>query len=140
MTFTDQEIAYLRSQPLARVATVDSEGQPDVVPLACEYDGTYFWIGGVGDAVVHTRKFRNIVAGNRKIALVFDDLVSFDPFVARSLRVYGVADEPIERVGMVGPGIYARIAPTVSWSWNLDGEPAGETWYEPRRTVHLFAS
>jgi pyridoxamine 5'-phosphate oxidase family protein len=90
----------------------------------------------VGDAVKETRKFRNIVAGNRKIALVFDDLVSFDPFVARSLRVYGVADEPIERVGMMGPGIYARITPTVSWSWNLDGKPAGETWYEPRRTVH----
>lgn len=136
MSFTDEELAYLRSQPLARVATVGEDGQPDVVPLAFEFDGTYFWVGGVGEAVARTRKFRNIVAGNRKVALVVDDLVSFDPFVARSIRVYGDADEPVERVGMVGPGVYIRITPTISWSWNLAGEPAGETWYEPRRTVH----
>lgn len=136
MSFTDEELAYLRSHPLARVATVGEDGQPDVVPLAFEFDGTYFWIGGVGEAVRRTRKFRNIVAGNRKVALVVDDMSSIDPFVARSIRVYGVADDPIERVGMVGPGIYVRITPTISWSWNLAGEPAGETWYEPRRTVH----
>jgi pyridoxamine 5'-phosphate oxidase family protein len=77
---------------------------------------------------------------------VIDDLVSIEPFVARSLRVYGVADAPIERVGMVGPGLYSRITPTLSWSWNLAGErlgagpPAtsgtGERWYAARRTVH----
>ncbi len=27
---------------------------------------------------------------------------------------------------MMGPGLCARITPTVSWSWNLAGEPAGE--------------
>jgi pyridoxamine 5'-phosphate oxidase family protein len=91
-------------------------------------------------------KFRNIGAGDAKVALVIDDLVSIEPFVARSLRVYGVADAPIERVGMVGPGLYSRITPTLSWSWNLAGErlgagpPAtsgtGERWYAARRTVH----
>ena len=136
MSFTEQELAYLRSQPLARVATVGQDAQPDVVPLAFEYDGTYFWIGGTGPAEAATRKFRNITAGNRKVALVFDDLPSFDPFIARCIRVYGVADDPIERDGLVGPGRYARITPHVSWSWNMAGEPSGETWYEPRRTVH----
>ncbi len=29
-----------------------------------------------------TRKLRNILHGNREVALVVDDLVSFDPFVA----------------------------------------------------------
>ena len=38
--------------------------------------------------------------------------------------------------GMVGPGLYSRITPTVSWSWNLAGEPAGERWYDAKRTVH----
>ena len=33
MSFTDEELAYIRSQPLARVATVSSDGQPDVVPV-----------------------------------------------------------------------------------------------------------
>ncbi|HEX6443698.1 MAG TPA: PPOX class F420-dependent oxidoreductase [Streptosporangiales bacterium] len=136
MSFTEQELAYLRSQPLARVATIGPGGQPDVVPLAFEYDGTHFWIGGTGATVAATRKFRNIRAGNRKVSLVVDDLPSFDPFIARCIRVYGVADDPVERVGLVGPGRYARITPQVSWSWNMAGEPSGDTWYEARRAVH----
>ena len=136
MSFTGEEIAYLRSQPIARVATLSADGQPDVVPLAFEFDGTCFWVGGTGAAVADTRKFRNVRAGNHKVALVIDDLVSLDPFIARSIRVYGHAERPVERDGMVGPGLYMRITPTVSWSWNLAGDPAGDTWYEARRTVH----
>jgi pyridoxamine 5'-phosphate oxidase family protein len=30
----------------------------------------------------------------------------------------------------------ARITPTVSWSWNMAGEAAGDTWYESRRAPH----
>ncbi|MDV7242592.1 MULTISPECIES: PPOX class F420-dependent oxidoreductase [Rhodococcus] len=137
MSFTDQEVAYLRSQPVARFSTVCPDGQPDVVPLAFEFDGTYFWIGGSGRAVTRTRKFRNLRAGNVKVALVVDDLESIEPFIARCIRVYGIAEQPIERVGIVGPGMYARITPTISWSWNMVGEPVGTEWYEPRRTVHL---
>jgi len=136
MSFTAEELAYLRGQPLTRVATVGTGDQPDVVPLAFEFDGTYFWVGGSGVTVAGTRKFRNVTAGRRKVALVIDDLLSLQPFIARCIRVYGVADDPIERNGMVGPGLYVRITPTVSWSWNMAGEPAGATWYEPRRTVH----
>ncbi|WP_410644662.1 PPOX class F420-dependent oxidoreductase [Amycolatopsis sp. lyj-346] len=136
MAFTAEEIDYLRSQPLARVATLGPGAQPDLVPLAFEYDGEHFWVGGVGAAVAQTRKFRNLAAGRRKVALLVDDLVSLQPFTARAIRVYGVADEPVERTGLVGPGWYARITPRISWSWNMAAEPVGETWYEPRRAVH----
>jgi pyridoxamine 5'-phosphate oxidase family protein len=136
MSFTDEEIAYLRTQPLARLATVSPDGQPDVVPVGFEFDGTCFWVGGPGPAILQTRKFRNVGAGNDRVALVIDDLVSFDPFVARGIRVYGRAGGPVERTGFVGPGHYLRIQPAVSWSWNLEGAPAGDTWYEARRTVH----
>ncbi|OLF10232.1 pyridoxamine 5'-phosphate oxidase [Actinophytocola xinjiangensis] len=135
MSFSDEEIAYLRSQPLARLATVGGDGQPDVVPVAFEFDGTGFWIGG-GPTVVDTRKFQNLAAGHDEVALVVDDLVSLQPFVARGVRVYGRAGRPVERVGMVGPGVFTRITPTVSWSWNLAGEPVGEQWYPSTRTVH----
>jgi pyridoxamine 5'-phosphate oxidase family protein len=129
MSFTNEESAYLRSQPVTRFATVGPDGQPDVVPLAFEFDGHGFWVGGVGDAVVRTRKFRNVAAGNDRVALVFDDLISIDPFAARCLRVYGRASEPVERVSMqVGPGVFMRITPTISWSWNLEGKPAEKTW------------
>ncbi|TMR09551.1 PPOX class F420-dependent oxidoreductase [Nonomuraea turkmeniaca] len=136
MSFTDEEIAYLQSQPLARLATVSGGGQPDVVPVAFEFDGTGFWVGGAGEEVLRTRKFRNLRAGNLKVALVVDDMVSFEPFIARGVRVYGEAEPPVERVGMVGPGLYSRITPTESWSWNMAGEPVGETWYPSRHAVH----
>jgi pyridoxamine 5'-phosphate oxidase family protein len=136
MPFTDEEIAYLQSQPLARVATLCANEQPDVVPLAFEFDGSFFWVGGSGQSVLGTRKFRNIREGRHKVALVVDDVVSFDPFIARSIRVYGEAEQPFERVGKVGPGIYMRITPTISWSWNMRGEAVGAAWYEPRREVH----
>jgi pyridoxamine 5'-phosphate oxidase family protein len=135
MTFTDEEIAYLRSQPLGRLATLGAGGQPDVVPVAVEVDGPFLWVGG-GATVRGTRKFRNIASGNHKVALVVDDLVSIEPFIARGIRVYGDAEQPFERIGMVGPGTYLRITPTVSWSWNLAGEPAGDTWYPSNKTVH----
>jgi pyridoxamine 5'-phosphate oxidase family protein len=113
-----------------------AEEQPDVVPVAFEYDGSVFWIGGSGQSVSATRKFLNVQRGRNRVALVIDDLVSLDPFIARGIRVYGIAGDPVERVGMVGPGIFLPITPTVSWSWNLAGVPVGETWYEVRRTDH----
>ena len=97
MAFSDDEIAYLQSQPIARLATVNADGQPDVVPLAFEFDGSYIWVGGVGPDVARTRKLRNIGAGRSKVSLVFDDLVSMQPFIARALRVYGDAEPAVER-------------------------------------------
>ena len=134
--FRDDEVQYLRSQGMARLATVGEDEQPDVVPVACEFDGAYFWVGGSGASVLRTRKVANVRAGRRKVALVVDDVPSLDPFVARGIRVYGVADGPVERVGMVGPGLFLRITPQVSWSWNMAGEPVGDAWYETRRAIH----
>ena len=139
MAFTDEELEYLRSQPLARLATVAPDGQPDVTPVALEVESTTLWVCGAGEAVLRTRKIRNITAGHRRVALVVDDLPSFEPFVARGIRIYGTAEDPIDRVGMVGPGYYVRVTPTISWSWNLEGAPVGDTWYEARRTVHQRA-
>src|SRR5688572_26869447 len=117
VSFTDQEAAYLQSQPVARLATVGEQQQPDVVPVGFEFDGEDFWVGGSGASVLLTRKFRNVVAGASKVALVIDDMVSFDPFIARGIRVYGEATGPVERVGMIGPGFYIRITPSISWTW-----------------------
>ncbi|MFC9894562.1 PPOX class F420-dependent oxidoreductase [Nocardia sp. NPDC127579] len=135
MSFTDAEIGYLRSQPLARLATRATDGQPDVVPVAFEFDDAAIWVGG-GATVASTRKARNIIAGNAEVALVVDDLVSLDPFVARGIRIYGHAEPPVERTGLVGPGHYLRITPVRSWSWNLAGVPAGDQWYDTRHAWH----
>jgi len=57
----DEEIAYLRSQRLARVATVSNDGQPDVVPVGYEFDGTHLYVGGLDP--VKNRRFRNVQPG-----------------------------------------------------------------------------
>jgi pyridoxamine 5'-phosphate oxidase family protein len=134
--FTDEEVDYLRSQGLARIATMGPDGQPDVVPVAYEYEDGQFWVGGAGASVTTTRKFRNVAAGADRVALVVDDMVSFDPFIARGIRVYGIATGPVERVGMIGPGTFLSIAPTESWSWNMDGQPVGQEWYPTRHAQH----
>lgn len=133
--FSADELAYLRSQPLARLATLNAGDQPDVVPVAFEVDETGFWVGG-GATVVATRKIRNIVAGRRRVALVVDDLPSLDPFIARGVRVYGTAGDPQERTGLVGPGTYVRITADISWSWNLQVQVATNEWYAVTRTDH----
>src|ERR1700741_4484605 len=130
MSFSDDEVAFIKSQPLARIATVSDDRQPDVVPVGFEFDGTYINIGGYQPA--KTRRHHNVLAGNRKIALVIDDLASTQPWSPRSLRVYGTA----EVVG--GDEPYLRVTPEISWSWNLSGAPLrhDESFVPPNRTVH----
>lgn len=143
MSFTGLELEYLRSQRLARLATVSSDGQPDVVPVGFQLDGPYIYIPGY--FIAKTRKYRNIQDGNQKVALTVDDYVSVDPWTPRFLRIYGIAenvtvDRPVAG-GSFGPGTYIRITPTVSWSWNLEGTPFtyqddGEAPRGPQKTVH----
>lgn len=134
MSFTSQEMEYLRSQRLARMATVSSVGQPDAAPVVFEFDGTYIYVGGIFNA--KTRKYRNVVSGNTKVAFVLDDLVSEEPWTPRFLRIYGTADV-VQREGLGGPAPFLRITPEISWSWNLDGQPfAHDREFSPRRTVH----
>jgi pyridoxamine 5'-phosphate oxidase family protein len=110
------------------------------VPVAFEFDGDAFWVGGNGESVLSTRKVRNVVGGNRQVALVIDDMVSFDPCIARGIRVYGVADPPVQRDGLVGPGFYIRVRPLRSWSWNMESQPVGDSWYPARGAIHQRAT
>ena len=135
MAFTDQEITYLQSQRLCRIATASPDGQPDVVPVGYEFDGTRLYVGGMDPA--KTRKFRNVAAGNLSVALVVDDLISADPWTPRYIRIYGTA-ELVNRLGQFGQAPYMQITPTISWSWNLDGRPfTHHREVVIHRTVHL---
>ena len=83
MAFTEQELEYLRSQPLGRIATVGPDDQPDnaAVGFRALDDGTIL-VGGMN--VTRTRKWRNVEAGNDRVAFVVDDLASTRPW--RSAR------------------------------------------------------
>jgi pyridoxamine 5'-phosphate oxidase family protein len=130
MSFAQQEIDFIHAQPLARIATVDDDGQPDVVPVGFEFDGTHFNIGGLQPA--NTRRHHNVSAGNRKVALVIDDVASTEPWSPRFLRIYGTAEV------MSGEYSYLRVTPTISWSSNLSGEPlaANHGSIPVKRRVH----
>jgi pyridoxamine 5'-phosphate oxidase family protein len=130
MSFSDDEVAYMKSQPLARIATVGDDGQPDVVPVGFEFDGSHINIGGYRPA--KTRRHHNVLAGNHKVALVIDDLASTQPWSPRFLRVYGTAEV------MGGDEPYLQVTPEVSWSWNLGGAPLkrDKSFVPPKRTVH----
>lgn len=71
MAFTQDELDYIRTQPVGRIGTAAADGQPDAVPVGIEYDGTYFYVGG-GHEPEKTRKFLNVAAGNDKVVLIWE--------------------------------------------------------------------
>lgn len=132
--FSNEELAYLEGQRLARIATVDSSGQPSVDAVGFVFDGDRFLVGGRD--LPATRKHRNVVAGNTKVSLIVDNLRSVDPWRPRGIRVFGTA-HAVTRDGMFGHGDYLEIVPAVTWSWGIvanhdDFRGGGFT---PRRTV-----
>lgn len=134
--FSKPEIEYLNSQSLLRFATVSEKGQPDVVPLGFEFDGKkYFYVGSqYQNMLPNTRKYRNVKAGNTKVAFVVDDLASVTPWRIRGIKVFGTA-EIVKHEGMFGPGEYLRIAPAISWSWGIEGlEMKEDEWV--KKTKH----
>ena len=120
--FSEQELAFLRAQPLARIATVDNDGQPTVVVVGFQFDGARFYISG--HQLGTTRKYKNIVASHHKVSLIIDDLKSFRPWQPRGIRIHGIA-EIVQRQGHLGPGSSLAITPRVSRSWGME-EPGTE--------------
>ncbi|HWP91340.1 MAG TPA: pyridoxamine 5'-phosphate oxidase family protein [Thermodesulfobacteriota bacterium] len=77
--FSEREVNYLRSQRLARIATVSKGLPPDVAPVGFDFDGTCFYIGGLN--LAKTLKYKNTLE-NPKVSLVIDDLESINPLEA----------------------------------------------------------
>jgi pyridoxamine 5'-phosphate oxidase family protein len=123
--FSQKEIEYLKSQRLARIATAsvsskEEEGsiQPDVVPVGFDFDGEYFYVGGMN--ILKSTKYKNVLKNN-KVAIIIDDLKSVDPWDPRGIRIYGIADVVtrqggyMESTGHSNPQ-YIRISPKKKWS------------------------
>jgi pyridoxamine 5'-phosphate oxidase family protein len=126
------EIQYLKTQRLARIATASSQGEPEVSPVAFEYDGKYFYIGSHDQSIFfRTRRYKNIKNGNTRVCLVIDDLESIDPWKPRAIKVHGTA-EVVEHEGIFGKGSYLRITPRVTVSWGIEPVKDGQ-WYSKKR-------
>ena len=123
--FSEREKQYLGSQRLARIATAsltDGSIQPDVAPVGFDFDGEYFYVGGMN--LLKSTKYKNIQK-NSMVAIVIDDLKSVNPWEPRGLRIYGIADVVIRQGGYMTQtdhpsATYIRIKPLKKWSWGIE--------------------
>lgn len=128
MTFTQAELDYLASQNLGRLATVSPAGQVQNSPVGIFYNPDEKTIDIGGHGLGGSKKFRNVQAGST-VALVVDDLVSFNPWTVRGVEIRGVA-EALTDVEPPVPGFsreLLRIRPTKIITWGLDGPPSSRT-------------
>jgi len=125
-SFSSEELDFLKTQRLARIATASKRGVPEVSPVGFEFDGRFFWVGSHDQAIFFkTQRYRNIAAGNTRVSLVIDDLLSVSPWRPRGLKVSGDA-QVTEHDGIFGKGKYFRITPRVSISWGIEKSKKGE--------------
>jgi pyridoxamine 5'-phosphate oxidase family protein len=117
--FSKQELAFLHTQPLARLATVAVNGQPDADAVGFAFENGRFYIGGY--FLERTRKYKNIAAGQSKVSLLIDELRSLDPLEPRSIKLHGEARILQLEEGFRGPGTYIVITPKASWSSGIEG-------------------
>ena len=89
--FTQEEIDYMTSQRLGRLATVGRDGQPHVVPVAFRYNPDLDTIDISGHGFAKRKKWRD-VHSNPKVAFVVDDLASAQPWRPRGIEVRGDAE------------------------------------------------
>src|SRR5437879_13590552 len=77
--FTPEEIAYLQSQRLGRLATVSEKGEPHVVPVGFRYNPEQDSIDIGGHNIVPTKKYRDAVRYGRVAFGVDDGLPPWKP-------------------------------------------------------------
>lgn len=116
------EITYLKSQMLARIATVNAKGAPRVVPTGFRYNADTGTIDCGGFNLAATRRYQDVQV-NPNIAIVIDDLASVNPWTVRAVQVRGTSEtfeEGGEAMGRGWGGAWMRITPTSISSWGLD--------------------
>jgi pyridoxamine 5'-phosphate oxidase family protein len=132
---TDKEVAYLRDQRLARLATVDPSGGPHVVPVGFRLaeDGTSIEVGGHGFA--KSKKYRDMRA-NPRVAIVIDDLASTKPWTPRGIEIRGKAElQDTGGTEKFGPGwdaAWVRIVPERVITWGIAAPPFTEGSFTAR--------
>jgi pyridoxamine 5'-phosphate oxidase family protein len=115
------ERAYLETQQLGRLATVDSAGRPHVAPVGFTYNETTGTIDIDGWAMATTAKFKQ-VARTGVAALVVDDVLP--PWRPRGVEIRGraeaIASAPGADTGLI------RIHPDRVHPWGEGLRPAGD--------------
>ena len=118
--FTKNELAYINVQRLGRLATVDIDGNPHVVPVGFRYNPETDTIEIGGHNIAQTRKWDD-AGGHPRVAFVVDDVLP--PWRPRSIEI--LADAELLESGGEGfargldPQII-RLHPVKIIAWGID--------------------
>jgi pyridoxamine 5'-phosphate oxidase family protein len=130
--FTDEEIEYLKSQLLGRLATGGPDGQPHVVPVGFRYNAELDTIDIGGHNFARRKKYQD-VQRNPRVAFLVDDLASVNPWRVRGIEVRGEAEVLTSGGEALGPGFAPemfrlRARRIVSWGIMGNMVPAGRSF------------
>jgi pyridoxamine 5'-phosphate oxidase family protein len=120
--FTDEELAYLESQRIGRLATSQPDGTLQNNPVGFGVNKELGTIDIGGYNMARSRKFRN-VAANGQAAFVVDDVYSTDPWRVRFLEIRGHAEAitaPADASDQMGGSPIIRLHPTRILSIGLE--------------------
>jgi pyridoxamine 5'-phosphate oxidase family protein len=119
--FTDEEIEYLNSHILGRLATGGPGGQPHVVPVSFRYNAELDTIDIGGHVFAQHKKYRD-VQRNPRVAFLVDDLASVNPWRPQGIEIRGEAEILPSGGEALGPGFAPemfRIRPRRVVSWGI---------------------
>jgi len=110
--FTAEEITYLQSQRLGRLATTNEKGDLHVVPVGFRYNAETDTIDIGGHNLATSKKYREAIRHGR-VAFVVDDVVP--PWQPRFVEVRGTVQAFSEGGKAIMPAFsteFLRITPT----------------------------
>jgi pyridoxamine 5'-phosphate oxidase family protein len=121
--FTEAELAYLKTQRLGRLATVNQRGEPQNAAVGFRYNPELDTIDIGGWDLANSQKFRNI-ARNGLASFLVDDVLP--PWKTRSLEIRGHAEALPEGGQSVAPNMspaLIRITPRRVIFWDSTTNP-----------------
>jgi pyridoxamine 5'-phosphate oxidase family protein len=123
--FTESELAYLQSQRLGRLATVDPQCRPQNAPVGFRYNPETDTIDIGGRFMSASKKFRNVQT-HPQVAFVVDDILP--PRQVRGIEMRGIAQAlPSGARALFGElfpdDALIRITPQRIIVWGLEGSP-----------------
>jgi pyridoxamine 5'-phosphate oxidase family protein len=126
MTFTEAEQRFMARQTRGHLATIGSDGIPQVKPLGFTYNAALGTIDIAGYNMASSAKYRN-VRSNPHVAFVVDEVTAPTMEGAHFLEIRGNAETAVgshDPKGHLAPEII-RIYPRRVVSFNVDSERPG---------------
>ena len=120
--FTKKELDYITEQRLGRLATVDMNGNPHVVPVGFRHNLETDTIDIGGHNIAQSKKWRD-TGQHPRVAFVVDDVLP--PWQPRSIEI--LADAELlesggERFGRGFDPQVIRLHPVQVIAWGIDEE------------------